>query len=118
MTEEMNIDATSENEEKNDELILRFRTPYTFDGETYNELDLSGLENVTAATLENVGRIVLKASPEQNPATLEMTLGYCQHLAARVTKLPFEFFKGLSAKDAISLKTLVVGFLYGGDSEN
>ncbi len=105
----------TETDEGGSELVLKLSKPYSFDGKEYTELDLSGLERVTAATLENIGRVVLKSSPEQNPATLEMTLGYCQHLAARVTALPFEFFKGLPAKDAISLKSLVVGFLYGGD---
>lgn len=107
--------SETETDEGVSKLVLKFSKPYSFDGKEYTELDLSGLERVTAATLENISRTILKKSPDQNPATIEMTLSYCQHLAARVTELPFEFFKEMPAKDAISLKTLVVGFLYGAD---
>lgn len=99
-------------------LILKLKKPYVFNGITYTELDLSGLEDVTAGTLENVGKIQAKKSPGLNPATLEMTLGFCQLLAARVTKLPLEFYTGLPAKDAVAMKSMVVGFLYGGDGDD
>lgn len=47
-----------------------------------------------------------------------MGMGFCNILAARVTKLPLEFFERLPAKDAVALKSKVVGFLYGGDGDN
>jgi len=39
-------------------------------------------------------------------------------LAARVAHLPLEFFERLPAKEAIKLKGIVVGFLYGGAGDN
>ena len=47
-----------------------------------------------------------------------MTLGYSCYLAARVSGLPVEFFQGLPAREAIKLKNVVTGFLYGGDGDN
>lgn len=99
-------------------LVLKFKKPYTFDGKQYNEVDLSGLEDATAKDLEAVGRILEKQGKGMNPATMEMTMGYAQLLANRVTGLPIEFFKNLPAKEAMALKTTVVGFLYGGDGED
>lgn len=99
-------------------LVLKFKKPYTFDGKQYTEVDLSGLEDATAKDLEAVGRILEKQGKGMNPATMEMTMGYAQLLANRVTGLPLEFFKNLPAKEAMALKTTVVGFLYGGDGEN
>ena len=39
-------------------------------------------------------------------------------MAARVAHLPLEFFERLPAKEAIKLKGIVVGFLYGGAGDN
>lgn len=106
-----------ENTEPED-LVLRFAKPYKFGGVEYTEVDLSGLEDVTAGVLENVGKITAKKNPGMNPALQEMSLTFCTYLAQRVAKLPLEFFAGLPAKEAIKLKTMVTNFLYGGDGED
>lgn len=112
--------STAENGQENQEisLVLKFKKPYSFDGKQYTEVDLSGLEDATAKDLEAVGRIMEKQGKGMNPATMEMTMGYAQLLANRITGLPLEFFKNLPAKEAMALKTTVVGFLYGGDGDN
>ena len=51
-----------------EDLILRFAKPYKFGGQEYTEVDLSGLEDVTAGVLENVGKIAAKKNPGMNPA--------------------------------------------------
>ena len=101
-----------------EDLILRFAKPYKFGGQEYTEVDLSGLEDVTAGELENVGKIAAKKNPGMNPALQEMSLTFCTYLAQRVAKPPLEFFTGLPAKEAIKLKALVTNFLYGGDGED
>lgn len=101
-----------------EDLVLRFAKPYKFGGVEYTEVDLSGLEDVTAGVLENVGKITAKKNPGMNPALQEMSLTFCTYLAQRVAKLPLEFFTGLPAKEAIKLKALVTNFLYGGDGED
>jgi len=101
-----------------EDLILRFAKPYKFGGMEYTEVDLSGLEDVTAGTLESVGKIVAKKNPGMNPALQEMSLTFCTYLAQRVAKLPLEFFTGLPAKEAIKLKAMVTNFLYAGDVED
>ena len=101
-----------------EDLVLRFGKPYKFGGQEYTEVDLSGLEDVTAGVLESVGKITAKKNPGMNPALQEMSMTFCTYLAQRVAKLPLEFFTGLPAKEAIKLKTMVTGFLYGGDGED
>ena len=101
-----------------EDLVLRFGKPYKFGGQEYTEVDLSGLEDVTAGVLENVGKIAAKKNPGMNPALQEMSLTFCTYLAQRVAKLPLEFFTGLPAKEAIKLKALVTNFLYAGDGED
>ena len=101
-----------------EDLVLRFAKPYKFGGMEYTEVDLSGLEDVTAGTLESVGKIVAKKNPGMNPALQEMSLTVCIYLAQRVAKLPLEFFTGLPSKEGIKLKALVTNFLYAGDGED
>ena len=86
--DEIKNNAALEAEDQEESLILKFRRPYQFEGQEYTELDLSGLEDVTAGTLENIGKILAKKSPGLNPATIEMEMGYCELLAARVTGKP------------------------------
>ena len=101
-----------------EDLVLRFAKPYKFGGVEYTKVDMSGLEDVTAGVLENVGKIAAKKNPGMNPALQEMSLTFCTCLAQRVSKLPLEFFEKLPAKEAIKLKTMVTNFLYGGDGED
>lgn len=110
--------AEGDQEDQEISLVLKFRKPYVFDGKEYTEVDLSGLEDATAKDLEAVGRIMEKRTNGTNPATMEMTMDYAQLLANRITGLPLEFFKNLPAREAMALKTTVVGFLYGGDGAN
>lgn len=100
------------------DLIVKFRRPYQFEGQEYTQVDLSGLEDVNAGALQNVGRALLKKRPGLNPSTIEMTMDYANLLAARVTSLPVEFFERLPGKEGMKIKTTVVGFLYGGDGED
>lgn len=101
-----------------EDLVLRFAKPYKFGGIEYTEVDLSGLEDVTAGTLESVGKIVAKKNPGMNPALQEMSLTFCIYLAQRVAKLPLEFFTGLPSKEGIKLKAMITNFLYAGDGED
>ena len=124
MSDEKRMDTAllAENDEntaaEENALVMKLDKPFTFEGQTYTEVDLSGLEDVTAGTLENVGKILAKRSPGLNPATLEMEMSFCNLLAARVTSKKLEFFERLPAKDAVALKSMIVGFLYGGDGDN
>ena len=115
---EAQAEAEDGEDKEPEDLILRFAKPYKFGGQEYTEVDLSGLEDVTAGVLESVGKIVSKKNPGTNPALQEMSLTFCTYLAQRVAKLPLEFFEKLPAREAIKLKALVTNFLYGGDGED
>lgn len=107
--------AAAHDTEDQEDLVLRFKKPYSFEGETFTEVDLSGLEDLSAADLCKVGKMVKKIDGVDPIA--EMSLPYAIFMAARVTGKPLEFFQQLPAREAIKLKNLVAGFLYGGDGE-
>ena len=77
--------------------------------------DLSGMEDMTAGDLCAVAKL---ANRELGVTPIpEMTLPYAMYMAARASHKPVEFFKGLPPVEAMKLKNLVTGFLYGGDGE-
>lgn len=100
---------------RDERVILKLKKPFEFGGQTYTEVDLSGLELITAKDLTVVGKIMTSIGVVvPNP---EMSIPYAVYMAARVSGLPVEFFMSLPAGDAIRLKNIVTGFLYGGDGE-
>lgn len=107
--------AAAPDTEDQEDLVLRFKKPYSFEGETFTEVDLSGLEDLSAADLCKVGKMVKKIDGVD--PIVEMSLPYAIFMAARVTGKPLEFFQQLPAREAVKLKNLVAGFLYGGDGE-
>lgn len=107
-----NIEAVETVEVEND-YILRFGKPYTFDDEVYNEVDLSGIEDITAADMIAAQKVMSKGGTIE--VLPEMSMQYACVIASRVAKKPIEFFTGLPAKDAIRLKNIVTGFIFGAD---
>lgn len=78
MSDEKRMDTAllAENDEntaaEENTLVMKLDKPFTFEGQTYTEVDLSGLEDTTAADLQAVGRFVTKKNPAANPATLSL----------------------------------------------
>jgi len=104
-------DISTEDEEN--KLVLKFTKPYKFEGEEYNEVDLSNLENLTASDMIAAQKQVNKGGNVD--IIPEMSLQYACIISARVSKKPIEFFTALPAKEAIKLKNIVTGFLYSVD---
>lgn len=110
--EESTAKRTSEEVVDNEnELIIKFKKPYFFEGKNYNEIDLSGLENLTGNDMIQVNKTLQKSGGFS--LVPEMTLEYAQEIAARVTEQPIEFFRGLSLKNSIILKNTVSNFMFG-----
>ena len=95
-------------------LVIRFGKPYRFEGREYTELDLSGLEDLTAADMIALENQYEKRNPGINVMP-EVKLGYAMMMAARAAKLPVEFFDGLPQREAMKVKNRVMGFLFGSD---
>ena len=95
---------------KNNDYIITFNKPYSFEGKEYTEIDMSKIEEMTAISLEEADKIY--QSSGMVDALKEMSISYACIVASKVTGKPLEFFKNLPAKEAIKLKTLVTGFFY------
>ena len=96
--------------EEEDELIVKFRKPYKFEDDTFTELDLHGLEDLTGRTLTAIEKAFNKTGVSS--FVPESTTTYAKIVATKVTGLPAEFFEDLPAAEIQKIKNAVVGFLY------
>lgn len=110
-TETSEEPAVSEAEDE--EMYIKFRKPYKFEGETYEGVDLSGLEDLSAHDMIATQR-AMERSGSINMIP-EMSLEYACIFASKATKLPVEFFQWLPPREAIKVKNRVTSFFYGGD---
>jgi hypothetical protein len=111
----MNVNETlNENTAPADEenlLIVKFSKPYQFEGNTYKEVDLSGLDSLTAEDMIAADRYL---SRNGNVSIMpEMSVEYACFIACRATSHPIEFFRRLPPKDAMKVKNRVTNFIYG-----
>lgn len=107
------MDSIEKTREPENDYVLRFAKPYTFEEETFTEVDLSDIERITAADMIATQKMMTKGGTvDMLP---EMSVQYACIIAARISGKPIEFFTGLPAREAIKLKNLVSGFIFGAD---
>ena len=97
-------------EGQEDELIITFRKPFGFEGETFRELDLHGLEDLRGRDLT----VIEKAFNKTGVSSFvpESTTTYAKIVATKATGLPAEFFEDLPVGEIEKIKNAVVGFFY------
>ncbi len=84
--------------------------PYTFECENYEEIDLSGLDDLTTDDLLKAERLYHNSGGSSiNPETTAL---YSMILAHMTSKLPIEFFGNLPAKETMKIKKEVFNFFY------
>ena len=109
---EITTAAETQKQEEN-KYLIKFRKPFIFEDETYKEIDLSGLEDLSAKYMIQAQR-TMERSGSINVLP-EMSLEYACIFASKATKIPVEFFQALPPKEAIKVKNKVTNFFYGED---
>lgn len=116
MDKENNITSITETPAEQAEevsLTVKFSKPYRFEDETYKEIDLSGMDNLTAEDMIAADKYLARNG---NVTVMpEMSLEYACFIASKATDLPVEFFRRLPPKDAIKVKNRVTNFFYSED---
>lgn len=106
-------DAVMEADAEEVSYVVKFHRPYHFEEKVYKEIDLSGIENLSAEDMIAADKYLTKGG---NFSVMpEMSLEYACFIAGRATDLPVEFFRRLPPKDAIKVKNRVTNFFYGED---
>ncbi len=94
-----------------DDDLVHFTKTYSFEGKLIDHVDLSGINDLSAADMIEANRVLDRGG---NFSFMpEMTLEYACVIASKATKIPQEFFYALKPKDAARLKNRVVGFFFG-----
>lgn len=96
-----------------DSSIVKLSKPYHFEDQTYTEIDLSGMDSLTAEDMIAADKFLTRSG--NFTFMPEMSLEYACFIAARAAGLPIEFFKKLPPKDAVKVKNRVTSFFYGED---
>ena len=104
--------AAQEPEEEN-KYLIKFRKPFVWEDNTYTEIDMSGLEDLSAKDMIAAQRIMERSGSIN--VLPEMSLEYACIFASKATKMPVEFFQALPPKEAIKVKNKVTNFFYGED---
>ena len=109
-TQEGKTSLLPKKEGQEDELIITFRKPFGFEGETFRELDLHGLEDLRGRDLTAIEKAFNKTGVSS--FVPESTTTYAKIVATKVTGLPAEFFEDLPVGEIEKIKNPVVGFFY------
>lgn len=95
----------------NSESILKLSRTYDFEGTKVSEIDMSGLESLTANDMIKANKVL---NTSGNVTVLpETNLEYTLVIAASATEYPIEFYKALAPRDAIKVKNRVTSFFFG-----
>ena len=103
-------DSLLPKKEENDELVIKYRKPYNFEGKVHTELDLHGLEDLRGRDLTAIEKSFNKTGVSS--FVPESTTTFAKIVATRVTGYPAEYFEDLPAGEVEKIKNAVVGFLY------
>ena len=100
-------------EDEDNFLKITFSKPYNFEGEIFNGIDLSGLEDIKGRQLTAIEKAFGKAGVVSS--TPETTSTYAKIAASAATGLPAEFFEDLPGKEVRKIKSAVTRFFYEED---
>ena len=109
MHDEVEIVDKSEIVEVGDLVI--FGKPYKFEGKEYENVDLSGLQNIKAKDMIEAQKIYDRSGGFSFMP--EMSMEYALLIASKASNHPIEFFHGLPPRDAIRIKNKITSFFYG-----
>ncbi len=84
---------------------VEFSKPYTFEGETYTEIDLSGCDELTGKDAAKAEKIMTARG--ETAMFPELSSSYAFVIASMGTGKPVEFFAGLPLRDSTKVKNRV-----------
>lgn len=105
--EDAEEDAAGEEERS---MYVRFNRPFLFEEESYEGIDLSGLENLTARDLGEIEKRFYRLGITS--LNSETTVSYARITSQRATGMPIEFFDQLPAREMLKVKKAVVNFFF------
>lgn len=105
--------VNTDTKKKQSPLLIKLSKPYSYEGKTYTELDLTKIDELTASDLFTASKVFategyISSKPETDPK-------FCCMVAALAAGLPKEFFNKLPIKDGNHVKEVVFDFFQDED---
>lgn len=111
MEKEKNIPSPAEETDITPDTVVKFTRSYSFEGKSYSEVDLAGMDDLTAKDMMEAEKYLFKTGTVS--ALPDQAVGYVCFIASKISDQPIEFFMGLSPRDMNRVKNKVTGFFYG-----
>ncbi len=111
MDKEKNIPSPVEETDITPDTVVKFSRSYSFEGKSYSEVDLAGMDDLTAKDMIEAEKYLFKTGTVS--ALPDQAVGYVCFIASKISDQPIEFFMGLSPRDMNRVKNKVTGFFYG-----
>ena len=111
MEKEKNIPSPAEETDITPDTVVKFSRSYPLEAKTYSEVDLSGMDDLTAKDMIEAEKYLFKTGTVS--ALPDQAVGYVCFIASKISDQPIEFFMGLSPRDMNRVKNKVTGFFYG-----
>ena len=90
--------------------VLKLSKPYIFEGKTYTEIDLSGLENIKAIDMIEANKLYDRSGGFS--IMPELSMEYAFIIASKATNKPIELFYGLppvlSPDDGKTIRKIII----------
>ena len=105
--------STAEAAGQDEATLVKFKIPHKFEGKTYTEVDLSGLDRLSAEDMIQAEKYLNRKGI--STVLPELTLEYICFIASMASDQPIEFFKQLHPRNVARLKNAITDFFYGED---
>ena len=93
--------------------LIRFKQPYRFEGQEYEELDLSGLERMTVKDAIDAQKKLFEQQEEATLLLTETTTAFARMVAAKASGKPVEFFQQMPRGSGKLVSNAVKAYLNG-----
>ncbi len=110
-------DGKTAQPQRREELVVKLKAPYRFEGKDYDEIDLNGLEKLTIQTAVDAQLELMGQQEEAAMLLAETTTAFSLALAAKATGKPIELFKLLPIGWAKRVVNTVRGYMNGEAAE-
>ncbi len=100
-----------QSEAAENEYLIKFSKPYTWEGKEYTELDLSGLKKLTVKDAVSIQKKLFNDGEAATAMICETTTAFAREIACKATGMPIEFFKLMPMRYAKTVKAAVQAFL-------
>lgn len=104
--------------QRREELVVKLKAPYRFEGKDYDEIDLNGLEKLTIQDAVDIQLELMSGQEVAAMLVTEATTAFALALAAKATEKPIEFFKCMPLGGAKKVVNAVRAWLSSGAAEN